>query len=211
MTQAFTQEQLEKGEVLPVMEAFYTLQGEGYHSGTAAFFLRIGGCDVGCHWCDVKESWNPKLFPPQTVDSIIANLADCPARTLVVTGGEPLMYNLDILCDRLLEMGFQSHLETSGSYPLSGKWNWICLSPKMGKPPLSSVYVRAHELKVIIETEKDFEWAELNAAKVNSKCHLFLQPEWSRSKVMMPVIIDYIMKHPHWSISLQSHKYMNIP
>lgn len=207
----FAPEQLEKGEVLPLMEAFYTLQGEGFHTGKAAFFIRIGGCDVGCYWCDVKESWNPALFPPTPIQEIIDKALESKAKTIVVTGGEPLMYNLELLCNSLHASGFELHLETSGAYPLSGQWEWICLSPKTNQPPFAANFPSANELKVIIETEKDFLWAEENAAKVSPLSHLYLQPEWRQHKKMMPLVIDYVMKNPKWSISLQSHKYMNIP
>jgi 7-carboxy-7-deazaguanine synthase len=202
---------LKNGEVLPLMEAFYTLQGEGFHTGKAAYFLRIGGCDVGCHWCDVKESWNPKLFAPTPIEDIVCKPDDTPAKTVVITGGEPLMYNMNPLCNRLIDKGYELHLETSGAYPLSGKWNWICLSPKRNMPPLNKIFAVADELKVIIENENDLLWAEDNAELVGGNCKLFLQPEWSKIKLMMPKIINYIMANPKWSISLQSHKYMNIP
>lgn len=208
---SYDEQALKGGELLPLMEAFYTLQGEGFHTGKPAFFIRIGGCDVGCHWCDVKESWNPALFPPVAVSEIIEQALPCPARTLVVTGGEPLLYPLDHLCNGLISHGFSLHLETSGAYPISGKWDWICLSPKKNQPPLSEIFPLANELKVIIETEKDLLWAEENAARVSQECKLFLQPEWSRSKQILPVLIDYAMQHPKWAVSLQSHKFMNIP
>ncbi len=207
----YLESDLEKGELLPLMEAFYTLQGEGFHTGKAAFFIRIGGCDVGCRWCDVKESWDPLVFPPVDVATIVNQAVLTPAKTLVVTGGEPLMYNLDKLCDELIRHNFECHLETSGAYSLSGRWHWICLSPKPTSPPLPEMYRMANELKVVIETADDFVWAEENAAKVSSSCHLYLQPEWKRSAQIIPEITEYIMKNPVWSISLQSHKYMNIP
>jgi len=202
---------LNEGRLLPVMEEFYTLQGEGFHTGQAAWFIRIGGCDVGCHWCDIKESWDASKYPPVNVDHIIENAASCPAKSIVVTGGEPLLYNLDYLCDRLKSKGITTFLETSGSVPVSGTWAWICLSPKKDAPPLTEIYAMADELKVIVETTADFEWAEENAMKIKEDCKLYLQPEWSVSEYMTPLIIQYIKDHPKWKISLQSHKYMGIP
>lgn len=202
---------LAEGRLLPLMEQFYTIQGEGYNTGKAAYFIRIGGCDVGCRWCDVKESWNPDLHPLTETDSIVKNAADCPSKAVVVTGGEPLMYNLDYLCDELQKNDIDTFLETSGAYPLTGKWTWICLSPKKNSSPVGNIILIANELKVIVYNESDLEWAERFADKVSNDCILFLQPEWSRSKYMMPVIVDYVKQHPKWRISLQSHKYMNIP
>jgi len=193
------------------MEEFYTIQGEGFHSGKPAWFIRVGGCDVGCHWCDVKESWDASLHPLTSTDAIVANALNNPSKAVVVTGGEPLTYNLDYLCSELKKKGTTIYLETSGAYPLSGDFDWICLSPKKTASPLPQVFEKAHELKVIIHNNNDFEWAEKNAAQVNTKCILFLQPEWSKAKEMMPLIIDYVMQHPKWNISLQTHKYMNIP
>lgn len=199
------------GEMLPVMEEFYTLQGEGYFTGKAAWFIRVGGCDVGCHWCDVKESWNPNHFPPKETIEVariaIVNKAD----TVVVTGGEPLNYNLDLLTSILHENQIQCHIETSGSSVLSGQWDWICLSPKKNKKPLKEIYPLANELKVIIEDESDFIWAEENAEKIGKDCQLYLQPEWSKHESVTPIIIDYILKNTKWKISLQSHKFMRIP
>lgn len=203
---------LKQGKVLPLMETFYTLQGEGFNTGRAAWFLRIGGCDVGCKWCDIKESWNPELFPPTSIEQIIEQVTRTnPAKSVVVTGGEPLLYNLDILCNELKNLNYQLFLETSGSEPLSGVWDWICLSPKKNSPPLQKIFTAANELKVIVFDTSDFEWAEKNAAKVSPNCMLYLQPEWSQRKTMIPLIVDYILAHPKWKISLQSHKYMNIP
>ena len=193
------------------MEEFYTIQGEGHHTGKPAYFIRVGGCDVGCHWCDVKESWNPELHPLTPVESIVANAAAQPAKAVVVTGGEPTLYNLEPLTTQLKQAGILTFLETSGAYPLTGDWHWICLSPKKTGPPLESIYQQAHELKVIVYNQNDFEWAEQHAAKVHDDCLLFLQPEWSRKNTMMNPIIDYVMQHPKWNISLQSHKFMNIP
>ncbi len=193
------------------MEDFYTIQGEGYHTGKAAYFLRIGGCDVGCYWCDVKESWNPALHPATDVSEIVNRTLSNPSKTVVITGGEPLMYNLDLLCSMLHDKGQLVHLETSGSHPLTGKFDWVCLSPKRKGPPQPAIFPLANELKVIIFDETDFEWAEENAAKVGSDCFLCLQPEWSRSQAMMPLIVEYVQQHPQWHVSLQTHKYMHIP
>jgi len=200
-----------EGKCLPLMEEFYTIQGEGYNTGHAAYFVRIGGCDVGCHWCDVKESWNAKLFPATSTDKIVVNAAKYPAKAIVVTGGEPLMYNLNYFCSELKKAGIQRFLESSGAYPLSGEWEWICLSPKKNSPPLKPIYAEASELKVIIANKGDLDWAEKNARLVSENCHLYLQPEWSKAELMTPLIVDYVMDHPKWKISLQSHKYMNIP
>ena len=193
------------------MEEFYTIQGEGYHTGKPAYFIRVGGCDVGCHWCDVKESWNPDTHPLTAVASIANNAAAQPANAVVVTGGEPTLYNLEPLTTALKAKGIQTFLETSGAYPLTGDWHWICLSPKKTGPPLEACYTRAHELKVIVYNQHDFAWAEEHASKVGPDCKLFLQPEWSRMDTMMEPIVDYVMQHPKWNVSLQSHKFMNIP
>lgn len=199
------------GKLLPLMEDFYTLQGEGAHTGKASYFLRVGGCDVGCYWCDVKESWNPNLHPLTEIEEIIRRAVPAPSKTIVLTGGEPLMYNLNPLCDGLHREGLSIHLETSGSHPFSGSFEWICLSPKRKSPPLDEIFPLASELKVIIFDESDFFWAEENAAKVSPSCQLFLQPEWSRMKEVVPSIIEYVMQHPQWKISLQTHKYLHIP
>lgn len=199
------------GLELPLMEEFYTIQGEGHHTGKPAYFIRVGGCDVGCHWCDVKESWNPELHPLTSVDTIVKNAAAQPAKAVVVTGGEPTLYNLEPLTSKLQAEGILTFIETSGAYPLTGDWHWICLSPKKTGPPLDAIYQRAHELKVIVYNHNDFEWAEQHAAKAHADCKLFLQPEWSRKDTMMEPIVDYVMQHPKWNISLQSHKFMNIP
>ncbi len=192
------------------MEEFYTIQGEGSHTGTAAYFIRIGGCDVGCHWCDVKESWDSKLHPPTKTDLIVSN-AKKYANTVVITGGEPLMWSLDYITKQLKNNGLKTHIETSGAYKLSGVWDWICLSPKKNKLPLDEVNNVANELKVIIFNKDDFKFAEKQAALVNSNCQLFLQPEWSNREKMTPLIVDYVMQNPKWKISLQTHKYLNIP
>jgi organic radical activating enzyme len=205
-----TQLLIDKGEMLPLMEEFYTIQGEGYHTGKAAYFIRIGGCDVGCHWCDVKESWNADLHPPTLTDRIVNNVKNT-ANTVVVTGGEPSMWNLEYITNTLQNLQIKTHIETSGAYYLTGKWDWICLSPKKTKLPLDSIYPKAHELKVIVFNKNDFKFAEEQAAKVSENCELFLQPEWSNKEKMTPLIVDYVMKNPKWKISLQTHKYLNIP
>ena len=196
---------------LPVMEAFYTLQGEGYHQGKAAYFIRLGGCDVGCVWCDVKESWDANAHPLKTISEIVEEAKNFPARLAVVTGGEPLMHDLNELTDALHEAGFQTNIETSGSSPLSGDWDWICLSPKKFKAPLSEILQKAHELKVVVFNKSDFNWAEKYAALVSQDCKLYLQPEWGKGSVVTPMIIDYIKAHPQWELSLQIHKYINVP
>jgi 7-carboxy-7-deazaguanine synthase len=195
----------------PVMEAFYTLQGEGYHQGKAAYFVRLGGCDVGCVWCDVKDSWEAGKHPLQSIDAIVAAASAFPGRMAVVTGGEPLMHNLDALTDALHAAGFATNIETSGAWPVSGSWDWICLSPKKFKAPLPEILPLANELKVVIYNKSDFEWAEKYAALVSPSCKLFLQPEWSKSGVVTPLIIDYIKEHPRWEFSLQLHKYIHVP
>ncbi len=208
--EAKTQELINVGKMLPLMEEFYTIQGEGAHTGKAAYFIRIGGCDVGCHWCDVKESWNAKLHPATLTELIIENAVKY-SDTAVITGGEPLMWNLDFLTETLQRRNVKTHIETSGAYKLSGVWNWICLSPKKNKLPLKEVQERADELKMIIYNKNDFKFAEDQAAKVNQNCTLFLQPEWSNREKMTPLIVEYVMKNPKWKISLQTHKYLNIP
>lgn len=199
-----------KGEMLPLMEEFYTIQGEGYHKGTAAYFIRVGGCDVGCHWCDVKESWNAETHPPTAVEHIIENAAKY-SDTIVITGGEPLTWDMGPLTAGLKARGLKTHIETSGAYPLTGTWDWICLSPKKIKLPLNDIYEKADELKVIIYNQHDFAFAEEQAAKVNTDCILYLQPEWSRREKMIPDIVNFVMKNPRWKVSLQTHKYLNIP
>jgi len=205
------QEMLDRGLLLPVMEMFYSIQGEGYNTGKAAFFIRIGGCDVGCHWCDVKEAWDASVHPLTTVDEIISQVLQYPAHAVVITGGEPLMYNLDVLCLKLKENQIRIFLETSGTYPLSGSFDWICLSPKSQQNPRKDMLQLADELKVIVYDEDDFKWAEQNVSLVKEKCLLFLQPEWSRYQKILPSIVDYILNNPRWMFSLQSHKFMNIP
>ncbi|MFH1159955.1 MAG: 7-carboxy-7-deazaguanine synthase QueE [bacterium] len=231
-------ELLDSGKLLPAMEEFFSLQGEGFHTGSAAWFIRVGGCDVGCEWCDVKESWNAELFPPVETDQMVYRARKCSANAVIITGGEPLRYNLDYLCQQLKfshETPVMSHqasgnshevpatssqqpatsiktfLETSGTQPLSGIWDWICLSPKREWPPREEFYAISQELKVIIHEPEDLAWAEQQASQVSPDCHLFLQPEWSRRDEMLPLIIQYIKAHPGWKLSLQSHKYIGIP
>ena len=201
---------VQRGEMLPLMEEFYTIQGEGYHTGTAAYFIRIGGCDVGCHWCDVKESWNSELHPPTETNIIVAN-AKKYADTVVVTGGEPLTWDMTLLTQKLNDNNLKVHIETSGAYPVTGSWDWFCLSPKKNKLPVADAYVIANELKMIIYNKHDFIFAEEQASKVNPNAILFLQPEWSKKEEMTPLIVEYVMKNPKWRVSLQTHKYLNIP
>jgi len=205
-----TQDLVDKGIMLPLMEEFYTIQGEGCHTGTAAYFIRVGGCDVGCHWCDVKESWNPDLHPPTLADTIVTNVKK-HASTVVITGGEPLMWSMDYITTLLQKNNIKTHIETSGAYSFSGKWDWFCLSPKKNKLPLKETYAEADELKMIIHNNSDFAFAEKQASKVGEKCQLFLQPEWSKKEKMTALIVTYVMKNPKWKISLQTHKYLNIP
>ncbi|MCB9202625.1 MAG: 7-carboxy-7-deazaguanine synthase QueE [Flavobacteriales bacterium] len=196
--------------MLPIMEHFYTIQGEGSYSGTASYFIRIGGCDVGCHWCDVKESWNPNIHPLTSVDEIVSDAVRY-SKTIVLTGGEPLMWDLDYLTNQLKKANCAIHIETSGAYPLSGTLDWICLSPKKNLLPKDEVYKKADELKVIIYNNHDFIFAEEQASKVNEDCILYLQAEWSKKEEMNPKIIDYVLKNPKWKISNQMHKFLNIP
>ncbi len=196
---------------LPVMEHFYTIQGEGYHQGRAAYFIRLGGCDVGCIWCDVKDSWDAEKHPLLNIDDLILNIEKTPAKLIVITGGEPLMHNLDGLTAALQLKGFETNIETSGAHPLSGNWNWICLSPKKFKAPLPGILPYANELKVVVYNRSDFEWAEQYAAQVSPQCKLYLQPEWDKAALVTPLIIAYIKQNPQWELSLQVHKYINVP
>lgn len=199
------------GRRLPVMEEFYTLQGEGFNMGSAAYFIRIGGCDVGCSWCDTKQSWDASLFPPVPVDGVIERASKSQGKTVVVTGGEPSRYPMAYLTNQLHLKGVKVMIETSGVQELSGDWDWICLSPKKYSPPHASLYSRANELKVIIQTPADLQWAEKNAALVRDDCVLYLQPEWSKAEENMEMMTNYVMENPRWRISLQAHKYMKIP
>ena len=198
-------------EKLPVMEHFYTIQGEGYHQGSAAYFIRLAGCDVGCVWCDVKDSWDANKHPLYNTNDLVAEVKKTPAKIVVITGGEPLMHNLKELTHQLQANGLKTHIETSGSHPISGSWDWICLSPKKFKAPLPEIMPLAHELKIIVYNKSDFDWAEKYAALVSTQCRLFLQPEWEKAGEMSPLIIEYIKAQPQWELSLQVHKYINVP
>lgn len=204
------QMEVEKGTMLPLMEDFYTIQGEGFHTGTAAYFVRLGGCDVGCHWCDVKESWDANLHPPTSVPDIVSKVSGI-AKTVVVTGGEPLMWDMTALTSAIREAGMRAHIETSGAYPVTGEWDWFCLSPKKTKLPVDDAYAKADELKVIIYNRHDLVFAEEQASRVNKNAVLFLQPEWSKKDQVTEMIIEYVKANPKWRISLQTHKFLNIP
>jgi organic radical activating enzyme len=199
------------GKTLPLVEEFFSVQGEGFHTGKAAWFIRLGGCDIGCSWCDTRFSWNASLHPLKSTDDIVKRAEESGTKSVVVTGGEPLMWNLDYLCIQLKERGMLTFLETSGAYPLSGFWDWICLSPKKNNPPGNDICRLAGELKIVVGSESDFEWAELQRPHVSDNCKLFLQPEWSRYKIIIPLIVDYVKKNQEWNISLQAHKFMHIP
>jgi 7-carboxy-7-deazaguanine synthase len=201
----------ENGEKLPLIEQFYTIQGEGYHMGKAAYFIRIGGCDIGCSWCDTKFSWNFQSQELTNIENIVKNSLVAKANSVVVTGGEPSLYNLDPLCRELKKKSIKTFIETSGAYNLSGHWDWICLSPKKQNPPHNSIFDKANELKVIISKPEDIEWAEENAAKVNKNCSLYLQPEWSKYESIINHIVEYVKDNPKWLVSLQAHKFMHIP
>ena len=196
---------------LPVMESFYTIQGEGFYQGKAAYFIRLGGCDVGCVWCDVKDSWDAAKHPLVNIDDLLKEVKDTPAEMVVITGGEPLMHDLTLLTKTLQAAGLATNIETSGSSPLSGSWNWICLSPKKFKAPLPEVVTFANELKIVVFNKTDFKWAEEYAAQVSPNCKLYLQPEWSKSQEITPLIVEYIKDNPKWELSLQLHKYINVP
>jgi len=196
---------------LPLMEAFYTLQGEGFHQGRPAYFIRLGGCDIGCVWCDVKESWDVEAHPKVEVRQIVNDALHHPGRLAVITGGEPLMHDCEYLTTELQLAGFETNLETSGAYPLSGKWNWICVSPKKFKPPLPQVLAQADEFKVVINHKSDLEWMKQFMTFLPEKCKLFLQPEWSRSQAILPLLIEFAKSDPAWRVTLQTHKYLNIP
>jgi len=196
---------------LPVMEDFYTLQGEGFHQGKAAYFIRLGGCDVGCVWCDVKDSWDAEKHPKLKIESLKLKVKETPAEIVVITGGEPLMHDLTELTKELQAAGLKTHIETSGAHPLSGSWDWICLSPKKFKAPLPGIAPLANELKIVVFNKSDFDWAEKYAALVSPSCKLFLQPEWDKAAEITPLIIEYIKANPQWELSLQIHKYINVP
>jgi organic radical activating enzyme len=200
-----------EGKFLPLVEQFYTLQGEGFHTGKAAYFIRIGGCDIGCRWCDSKMSWSPDIHKLVPVEEIVQSVLATPAKAVVVTGGEPSLYNLNPLCDALKEHAIETFIETSGAYPLTGTWDWICLSPKRNMHPTPEIYARASELKVIIYEDADMDWAEQCAERIGKDCLRYLQPEWSRYSVNIGKIVEYAKNHPEWMVSLQSHKFMRIP
>lgn len=202
---------LKEGKELPLMEEFYTIQGEGFYSGHAAYFIRLGGCDVGCHWCDVKESWDAELHPLTKVEDMVSKASANEGKLVIITGGEPLMYNMDYLTSELKKAGMQTNIETSGAYEMSGDFDWICLSPKKNKLPTQSVYDAAHELKVVIYNKHDFIFAEEQAARVNDNALLLLQTEWSKKDEMTPLIVEYVKQNPKWKISMQTHKYLDIP
>jgi 7-carboxy-7-deazaguanine synthase len=193
------------------MESFYTLQGEGFHTGRAAYFIRLGGCDVGCVWCDVKESWDPEAHPKVEISEMVKLAREHAGRLAVITGGEPLMYDLTDLTQSLKEADFETNIETSGAYPLSGNWDWICVSPKKFKSPLPSVLAEAHEYKVVVFHKSDLEWMMQFLPHLPAECKLFVQPEWSKSETILPLLVDFVKENPHWRISLQTHKYLNIP
>lgn len=197
--------------VLPVMERFYTIQGEGYNTGVPAYFIRLGGCDVGCHWCDVKDSWDASMHPMIAIGDLIKEVLSTPAKTVVITGGEPCMYDLGELTSTMKAAGIQVFLETSGSWQITGEWDWICVSPKKFSAPSEDSLMKAHELKVVVFNKSDFDWAEKNASVVSKNCRLYLQPEWEKRDQVTPLIIDYVKANPGWRISLQTHKYLDIP
>ncbi len=203
--------QISTTATLPVMEHFYTIQGEGYHQGRAAYFIRLGGCDVGCVWCDVKDSWDASKHEQLAIGNLQLAIKNTPAKLVVITGGEPLMHNLDELTATLQAAGLETNIETSGAHPLSGSWDWICLSPKKFKAPLPEILPLANELKIVVFNKSDFNWAEKYAALVSSSCKLFLQPEWDKAAEVTPLLIEYIKQNPQWELSLQIHKYINVP
>lgn len=202
---------LKDGELLPLVEDFYTIQGEGFHTGKPAYFIRLGGCDVGCRWCDARFTWNAKMYPPTPIDQIVARSVECQAKAIVITGGEPTLYPLQPLTAKLKINGLQIFIETSGTNPMTGIFDWVCLSPKRQQPPLDANFLRADELKVIVQTVEDIAWAERCATKVRRDCLLYLQPEWSSRESVTEIIVEYVKQHPQWNISLQTHKFINIP
>ena len=202
---------LEGRKKLPLVEDFYTIQGEGFHSGKPAYFIRLGGCDVGCRWCDAKYTWNPKIFPPTPIETIVDRACSCKAQAIVITGGEPLLYPLGDLTRELHARGLEIFIETSGTNPISGEFDWICLSPKRQMPPLEEALLRADELKVIVQTKEDLEWAVECSKRVSRKCRLYLQPEWSVYEQIIGDIVEWVKQNPVWNISIQTHKFMHIP
>ncbi|MEO6489826.1 MAG: 7-carboxy-7-deazaguanine synthase QueE [Ferruginibacter sp.] len=202
---------IDTDQSLPVMEHFYTIQGEGFHQGKAAYFIRLAGCDVGCVWCDVKDSWDVSKHPIYQVNQIVSCVKETPAKLVVITGGEPLMHDLEALTKCFKQTGIETNIETSGAYPLTGTWDWICLSPKKFKAPLPGILPLANELKVVVFNRSDLQWAEKYASMVSPNCKLYLQPEWDKAALITPLLIDYIKQHPQWELSLQIHKYINVP
>ncbi len=196
---------------IPVLEEFYSVQGEGFNTGKAAYFIRIGGCDLACHWCDSKETWKPEIHHFVTISEIIARVKQTPADTIVVTGGEPLIYNFDNFCKEARQAGLVLMIETCGAHTFSGVWDWVCLSPKKQKPPMLEYFQIADELKVIIYEDNDFDWAEDCANKITKSCVLFLQPEWSRFEITGKMVVDYVKNNPKWNVSVQTHKFLKIP
>lgn len=198
-------------EHVPVMESFHTIQGEGFHTGTSAYFIRLGGCDVGCTWCDVKESWDASLHEWRNVKELAKEAKESGTELVVITGGEPLMYDLTLLTQEIKKLGLKTNIETSGVYPLTGTWDWICFSPKKFKAPLEEFYSKSHELKVVVFNKHDFKWALGHSEKMGDKSDLYLQPEWSKAKEVTPLIVDFVKQNPKWKISLQTHKYIDVP
>ena len=198
-------------QTYPLMESFYTLQGEGFHTGRAAYFIRLGGCDVGCVWCDVKESWDPDAHLKVSVGEMVLLASENQGRLAVITGGEPLMHDCGPLTIALKSAGFETNIETSGAYPLSGNWDWICISPKKFKAPLPEVLSAAHEFKVVVFHKSDLDWMKQFLPLLSANCKLYLQPEWSKSETILPFLIDFVKENPEWRISLQTHKFLNIP
>ncbi len=199
------------GLLLPLVEEFYSVQGEGCNTGRAAYFIRVGGCDICCNWCDTRYSWNAELHPMVTIEEIAGNVTAAGADSVVVTGGEPLMWNMGPLSLLLRSKGIKTFLETSGTHPLTGKWDWITLSPKKNSPPLPGIWKMADELKVVIHDGTDFEEAEIYSRNVRPACQLLLQPEWSRYREVINVITEYVKKNSRWRVSLQAQKFMHIP
>lgn len=211
MSSSISEDLLQGGRRLPLVEDFYTIQGEGRHAGKPAYFIRLGGCDVGCRWCDAKYTWNPKMYPPTDIKTVVERACACSAQAIVITGGEPLLYPLGPLTRALHERGLEIFIETSGTHPLSGEFDWVCLSPKRQMPPLDEAFARADELKVIVQSSDDFAWAEQCAARVGRKCRLYLQPEWSVYEKIIGPMVEYAKADPRWNISIQIHKFMHIP
>lgn len=209
MNQNIEKTKVKSGKILPLMETFTTIQGEGFHSGKSAHFLRIGGCDIGCHWCDIKESWNSSLYPLVKVEKILESINSL-TDLVIISGGEPLIWNMAHLTGALKKINKKVHLETSGAYELSGHWDWICLSPKKNKPPIPALFKKANELKVIVYNKDDLTFAKQNAKYVEKDCILYLQPEWSKKEKVMPMISKFMLENPNWRLSIQTHKYLGM-